>query len=36
MDLNEIELVSENSYSLSKEDITYFADFNFDILNMVK
>ena len=36
MDLNELELVSENSYSLSKEDITYFAEFNFDIVNMVK
>lgn len=36
MDLNELELVSENSYSLSKEDITYFTEFNFDIVNMVK
>ncbi len=36
MDLNELELVSENSYSLSKEDITYFTEFNLDVVNMVK
>ena len=36
MDLNELELVSENSYSLSKEDITYFTEFNLDVINMVE